>query len=64
MSFPIPRTIVAASLVVAALAAHAGDKPPQAINPLYTVPPASLTVMVGVVADALMTKVVLAAALA
>lgn len=43
MSFSIPRTIVAASLVVAALAAHAGDKAPQAINPLYTVPPASLT---------------------
>lgn len=43
MKFSIWRTTVVASLAVAALTAHAGDKAAQAINPLYTAPPASLT---------------------
>jgi lysophospholipase L1-like esterase len=43
MRFSIRRTIVAASLAAAALAVHAGGQTPQAINPLYTAPPASLT---------------------
>jgi len=43
MRFSIRRMSMAVSLAAAALVAHAGDKTPQAINPLYVAPPASLT---------------------